>query len=210
LDNVQVIHEGIELPEIKGADGVGSKSKKRFCLFVGVGRKNKNLEFLVDVHMILRAEHGYCGSLIIVGNIGSELERELKSRAFDPDSIEFAGYISTKEKQRLYSECDAFVFPTLYEGFGLPPLEAAIHGAPVVVSDIEVMREVCSDFGNFGCVKDPAKFASTLAEVIRNPDKGVVDPSLLTSKFDWQQAVNEYSRQIENISYRANRLFSNL
>jgi glycosyltransferase involved in cell wall biosynthesis len=190
---IKVIHEGIELPTVSEDQALKVGNKKRFCLFVGVGRKNKNLRFLVQVHNVLVTEFGYLGSLIIVGNIPSTLADELKEVSANPDLIEFPGFVSNEKKQHLYLECDVFVFPSTYEGFGLPPLEAAVHGAPVVVSDIDVMREVCSEFAWFGNLEDPAEFAATVNEVITHSRGYMLDPRVLSDKFNWQKTIKEYS-----------------
>lgn len=192
LGGIKVIHEGIELPTVSKEQSIKVRNKKRFCLFVGVGRKNKNLRFLVQMHNVLVTEFGYLGSLIIVGNIPSELTGELKEISVNPDLIEFPGFVSNEKKQHLYFECDAFVFPTIYEGFGLPPLEAAVHGAPVVVSDIDVMREVCSEFAWFGNLKDPAEFAATVHDVISHSDDYIFDSRVLSEKFNWKKTIKDY------------------
>jgi len=193
LGPIKVIHEGIELPDITKDQSLKAGNKKRFCLFVGVGRKNKNLRFLVQVHNLLVTEFGYLGSLIIVGNIPGALARELREISAKPDLIEFPGFVSNEKKQQLYFECDVFIFPSTYEGFGLPPLEAAVHGAPVVVSDIDVMREVCSEFARFGSLKDPAEFAATVNEVIRRSGDHMLDSRVLSEKFNWQKTIKYYS-----------------
>jgi len=62
-----------------------------------------------------------------------------------PDSVEFFGYVSDIELQWFYANATLFVFPSLYEGFGLPPLEAMIRGCPVIASSAASLPEVCGD-----------------------------------------------------------------
>lgn len=62
-----------------------------------------------------------------------------------PSNVEFLGRVSDEELAELYHNAIAFIYPTLYEGFGLPPIEAAHFGCPSIISDIPVLKEVCGD-----------------------------------------------------------------
>ena len=61
------------------------------------------------------------------------------------DTIRFLGRVSDEELVRLYNQATCFIFPSIYEGFGLPTIEAMKCGCPVLVSDIPVLREVCGE-----------------------------------------------------------------
>jgi glycosyltransferase involved in cell wall biosynthesis len=68
--------------------------------------------------------------------------------------------------RNLYRHAKAFVFPSLVEGFGIPPLEAMAFGVPVVCSDIPVIREVCGDAVRYAATSDPASFAAEIRNVL--------------------------------------------
>ena len=195
---IKVIHEGVKMPSYIMPRAT-VESTKKFCLFVGVGRRNKNLNFLVQIHNMLLSEYGYEGSLVIVGNVSKEIIKDLKNTSIDKKLIEFPGFVSSKDLERLYYECDAFIFPSIYEGFGLPPLEAAAHGAPVVVSDIEVMREVCSDFASFGNIENPSEFAKVVKGRIDNDHRFSFDNDVLVKKFSWESTINLYKTVLSKI-----------
>ena len=79
-------------------------------------------------------------------------------------NIQYTGQINDQELKALYENAFVFVFPSLYEGFGIPPLEAFVCGAPVLVSDIEIFHEVC---GNAALYFDPASYKDIVNKVTR-------------------------------------------
>ena len=83
---------------------------------------------------------------------------------FEEKNIIFTGYLSDSEIKALYEKCEAFIFPSLYEGFGLPPLEAKICGANLILSNIEPLQEIFKDYAYY---VDP-KNSRTLVEAITN------------------------------------------
>lgn len=121
----------------------------RFFLYVGTLEPRKNLAGLIDAFEALpqniRARH----PLVIAGAWGwsrEALRERLERRALG-SSVRLLGYMSDAQLAGLYSTCTAFVWPTLYEGFGMPPLEAMACGAPVIVSDVASVPEVVGDAG---------------------------------------------------------------
>ncbi len=118
-----------------------------FILFVGTVEPRKNLLTLVRAFNELTRQAGFRPQLVIAGKKGwltEELyllieESGLSSR------ILFTGYVSDEDLAALYSSCRVCVYPSLYEGFGLPPLEAMSCGAPVITSRIPVIMETVGD-----------------------------------------------------------------
>jgi glycosyltransferase involved in cell wall biosynthesis len=129
----------------------------RYVLAVGMGPANKNLEVLLDgfaraalpdVHLVLtgrRAAHVY-------GGAATDL----------PDGAIHVGHVSDAELRGLYEHALALVYPSSYEGFGLPPLEAMACGCPVIVSDQAALLEVSGDAACVVGIKDPQALANSL------------------------------------------------
>ena len=123
--------------------------KKKTIIFIGNIKKHKGLNTLLDAFLSAR-ESGLDYRLVIVGakdNFRSG-DKESASRLQNlvNKDIDFTGYIAENEKWKLLAESALLVQPSLYEGFGYPPLEAMLSGTPALVSDINVFREVYGAF----------------------------------------------------------------
>ncbi|HAC31746.1 MAG TPA: glycosyltransferase family 1 protein [Treponema sp.] len=131
-------------------DSTGEKPQKEdIILFVGNIKKHKGLPTLLKAFSLAR-EKGLKSKLVIVGNkdnfrTGDQEVTEYFDKNND-DSIEFTGKISNAELKKLYQKSRVLVQPSLYEGFGMPPLEAMMCGTPAIISDIPVFKEIYGDF----------------------------------------------------------------
>ena len=112
----------------------------RYVFAVGSINPHKNFKLIVDSMEKLK-DSGL--SLVIAGGVNPRVFRG--SSADFPSNVKYAGYVSDRELKALYSKALCFVYPSFYEGFGLPPLEAMACGCPVVVSDRASLPEVCGE-----------------------------------------------------------------
>ena len=115
-----------------------------YLLSVGTLEPRKNYPFLIDVFDALP---GFDGDLVIAGMRGWKTEPILERIAASPraDRIRLADYVADEHLPALYAGAEAFVFPSLYEGFGFPPLEAMAAGIPVIASTGGALPEVLGD-----------------------------------------------------------------
>ena len=194
--SVQTIYEGIVFQD----KGEVKSNSDPFLLFVGVGRKNKNLDFLIRSFDLLVQDYDWDGYLSIVGSISSKDTKRLQRVSAFPHRIRFKGFISDEDLYTAYSKCAAFVFPSIYEGFGLPPVEAYLAGAKVVASNIGAVKEVCKDFAilfDVGSESDCAeKIHRCLHEETLSNDERM---ELLLPKFDNRLAIENYKSFFRNI-----------
>ena len=102
-----------------------------------------------------------------------------------PDNLKFLGYVSDEEAKTLMRDCKAFLFPTFYEGFGIPPLEALSTGAKVVVSDASCIREI---FENSVYYIDPYNSDIDLKKLLDTP---VESSEKILNKFSWRKSAEE-------------------
>ena len=105
---------------------------KKFLLYVGTLEPRKNLLGVLEAFRVLRRTHTDL-SLILAGQIHN-LQTPIRSRIRDESGIRYRSYVSDHEKKALYSNALALLWPSLYEGFGFPPLEAMAYGTPVITS----------------------------------------------------------------------------
>ncbi len=145
VSRVIVTGEGMtELPKTNVSSITG-----KYLLYVGSAYPHKRLDLLVDAWSELSKQHPDL-SLVITGKDDVFLSR-IKSQVQNngSDRVLFAGSVDDQELGTLYANASALIFPSSFEGFGLPPIEALSTGTPVVVSDIPVLREVLPQNGVF-------------------------------------------------------------
>lgn len=112
----------------------------------------------------------------------------------------YAGYVTTAELRNLYSAASAFVFPSLVEGFGLPPLEAMACGTPVVASDDPALREICGGAAVHVPHGDGESLATSLRRVVRDPHlhAGLAARGRArAAEFEWRRAAAAFSAAVD-------------
>ena len=132
---------------------------EKFVLFVGTIEPRKNLKRLIRAVAQVR-QRGCNTRLVLVGPngwlINGSLEREIERLELS-DMVQNLGYVPQEDLPGIYSLATVFAFPSLYEGFGLPPLEAMACGTPVLTSRDSAMAEIC---GEAACLVDPQQETS--------------------------------------------------
>lgn len=117
-----------------------------YVLFVGVLQPRKNLERLLHAFALLRPKFE-CLPLVIVGKLGWKTQRllQLVNELKLGDCVKFIGYVSDEDLPAVYQSAKIFTYPALWEGFGLPVLEAMASGVPVLTSATSSLIEIASD-----------------------------------------------------------------
>ena len=129
-----VIKNSVDREFFSFVSDVPATCKENFILSVGTLEPRKNLPMLIEAFSSLVVNEKYNGMLVIVGNQGWKSKGLVKLIKFYglESKVVLPGYVDDEELVKLYSHCDLFVFPSLYEGFGIPPLEASCCNAKVV------------------------------------------------------------------------------
>jgi glycosyltransferase involved in cell wall biosynthesis len=149
-----------------------------FLLYVGSARPQKNLPRLIEAFAVLKGElggHPKFGKLklLIIGDELSEHPdlRRAVIRTRLQDDVRFLGYVPVAILRVFYQSAEVFVFPSLHEGFGLPPLEAMAQGTPVVTSNVSSLPEVVGD----AAVLVPPE---NVFEIARGVERALLDDEL--------------------------------
>jgi glycosyltransferase involved in cell wall biosynthesis len=203
-ENILVIPNGVDpamfkhLP-VDEIDGVRSRFQLtgRTALFVGNIKPHKNVERLIAAFAKVREDSSFSDlTLVIVGDEISKYPslRRAVDRHEIRSQVRFLGFVPEATLVSLYRAADVFVFPSLYEGFGLPPLEAMANGTPVVTSKLSSLPEVV---GEAAVTVDPYN-VEEIAEAIKST---LVDPELRArliesgqkqaQRFSWETAATE-------------------
>jgi glycosyltransferase involved in cell wall biosynthesis len=185
-----------EAEEVRRRFGV----TRDFLLAVGSLQPRKNLVRLIRAYARLRSEReNFSPQLVIVGRklwLASEIFDEVKRQRWADDVI-LTGYVADEDLPALYRAARAFVYPSLFEGFGLPPLEAMACGTPVVTSDISSLPEIAGDAALLIDPNDEHALANALIEIMNNDrlraelrEKGIAQ----AKKFTWRDAAEKTLR----------------
>ena len=135
--------------------------------------------------------------LVIAGAWGWRAEpiKKVSQEAKYKDDILFLGYVSPKDKTALCNLASLFVYPSFYEGFGFPPLEAAACGVPVVTSSVSSLPEVVGSSALLINPFKPQEIAQAMAQILLNPslaDKLRLAGLKQAQKFSWPEAARQY------------------
>jgi len=174
-----------------------------YVLSVGTLEPRKNIPALIDAYSMLPDDLQRRYPLVMVGMRGwlsSGLEARLKPLV-DKGVVKPLGYVPDAEMPMIYSGAAAFAFPSLYEGFGLPPLEAMACGVPVVCSGTSSLPEVVGDAGVLVDPRDVDAISESLRRVLEDrifaadlAQKGVQRAAEFTWKRTAEQTINVYRR----------------
>jgi glycosyltransferase involved in cell wall biosynthesis len=152
-------------PTTTGSEQILEKYKirKPYLLYVGRLEKKKNIGNLIASFALAKAQHPDL-QLVLVGSAGNEFElvqETIRSQRLESEII-ITGYVPQAEMPALISGATAFMFITLYEGFGLPIIEALACGVPVVASDQYPHREVGGDIAHYVDPRNPEAVAAVI------------------------------------------------
>lgn len=209
---IAVIYEGVNENFTPKADKEFNEDVKKkygitkeFMLYTGVWRGHKNLVNLIKSFGILRGEEGFEAQLVITGNEDPyypEVKRTVVELGLEHDVI-FPGMVSDEELVSLYQSAKLYVFPSLYEGFGLPPLEAMRCGTPVVASKTACIPEVCGeDNALYFDPYDSTDMANSIRRVWLDEtlQKDLREHGLKHSlKFSWEKMAEKTLNLYENL-----------
>ncbi len=180
----------------------------RFILTVAASHPHKNLCRLVEAYHILRREYSVDHQLALVGLKGRDHSRlmNLIAELSLEDDVVVTGWIPGEHRALIYEAADVFVFPSLFEGFGIPVLEAMMHGVPVVSSDAP---SLCEAAGDATIVIDPHNVGEMAAAI----HDALMDPGLRASlvergysqakKFSWNETARQTLAVYEEAANRA-------
>lgn len=174
---------------------------EKFLLYLGGYDQRKNVRVLIEAFAQL-PEFYRTGIRLVLGGVklGEDSAffpdpRRLAHEAKLPDdAIQYLGWVNEADKPALYASASAFLFPSLYEGFGLPPLEAMACGAPVIASNASSLPEIVGDAGMLIHPNDPRAWAEAIRAIVSDPARraelsarGITQ----SKKFSWERAAKE-------------------
>ena len=168
---------------------------EKFILYVGLVEPRKNLPLLIRSFRTL-VEEGFSHRLVIAGRLGwmyQEVFKQIETLGLE-DRIKFTGYVPRQNLPIVYNLAELFVYPTLYEGFGLPVLEAMACGTPVVTSNISSLPEIVGNAGILVTPGEESALAEAMVKVLSDPkmQENLAEKGIRRSKnFSWKRTAKE-------------------
>lgn len=204
-EKIKVIYPGVVLPfPIRGGteDEAYLQIKQKynlptkFILFLGTIEPRKNIIGLIEAFEQSYSQLTTSYSLIIAGHKGwndKKIYQKFESSAHK-DKIKFIGSIDQKDKSALYSLASLFVYPSFYEGFGFPMVEAMACGAPVITSNRSSLPEVAGQAAYLVNPNRPSELARAIVEMLKDEKLKAYFKALgleQAKKFIWEKAARE-------------------
>ncbi len=196
-DKVKVIYHGINHSIFKLYDDrkVNFDIPKNFILSVGSIEPRKNLLGLLKAYNLFSDDMKLKYKLVLVGFKGWENIEIMDIVNKNKENICYLGFINDEELAKVYNLASCFIFPSFYEGFGLPPLEAMACGTPVVSSNLTSMPEVCLDAAIYCNPYDIYDIKDKIELVLNDTDlqnKLILKGLNRAGKFTWDKSAKEH------------------
>jgi glycosyltransferase involved in cell wall biosynthesis len=196
-ERVSVVYEGVAANFRQSR-----KQKQDYILAVSTIEPRKNFKRIIEAYIHLKKKHHITAKLVIVGKYGWSCKSVYRIPDKYMKCIIFKGYVPEVELIKLYQHAKLFIYPSLYEGFGLPVIEAMACGCPVITSNLSSLPEIA---GKAAILVNPYKkdeIASAIVEVLGNEElakslekKGIEQ----ASKFSWTQCAQNTIKVYEAV-----------
>jgi glycosyltransferase involved in cell wall biosynthesis len=177
-DRVRVIHHGIDHERFSP----GGEPREPFLLYPARPWPHKNHTRLYEAFSRVRRERPELRLVLTGGGHGDEF----------PEGVEARGNVSLDELVSLYRRASAVVFPSLYEGFGLPPLEAMACGCPVACSVAASLPEVCGEAARYFPPEDPVEMAAAIEDVLADREAWSAKGIAQAAGFTWERSASAH------------------
>jgi len=200
-DKIRVVYPGVERPDESPELDIFTKYNipYRYFLFLGTLQPRKNIQRIVEAYsMWCSANPDKPIALVLAGKKGWLFD---ESWVKGKEGIHITGYIDEEDKGDLIRHATALIFPSLYEGFGFPAVEAMHCGTPVIVSDTSSLPELVDDAGMLVNPLEVAEIAATMDLLTQNTFlrkklsvKGIVQ----AAKFTWKRAAQQTLQALQD------------
>jgi len=203
-EKIRVIYNGFNQSHFVHKQNAEEYIKNKFKLgnyifTVGSSYPHKNLDKLIEAFKDLNDDSLV---LAITGQVGS-YQKELIEK-YNIKNIIFLGYVDYKDLPYLYSAAKAMVYPSLYEGFGFPPLEAMSCNCPVIVSNTSSLPEVCANAVEYIDPHDIFSIEKGIRKVINDKvyrNDLIAKGKIQSDKFSWDKTTTELIKLFEELNY---------
>lgn len=191
-EKIKVIYGGLPTLPTVSPEPTEASEPINMPYFVAIGnaRARKNLSALIKARLQANDKFQDC-ELMIIGKMDKNMEKLVATAG---PGIRFTGFVDELEKYRLLAGAQALIFPSLYEGFGIPILEAQISKIPVLCSDIPAFREVAADSVLFFDGRNPSDINDKINQLLNQPELAarlVAQGEINAHRFSWEKSSKQ-------------------
>ncbi len=206
-NKIKIIYSGIDQQIYKKLDNnlpnfqkIKNKYKlpENFILYLGTIEPRKNIEGIIEAFNLLKTRNNKLANLnlVIAGNKGWNYDKvfQLAKNSNFSKQIKFTGYIDRKDKPYLYNLAQIFIFPSFYEGFGLPVLEAQACGTPVIASANSSFPEILKNSAFLVKPDNLSEISQAILQILNNQKlkENLINQGLKNSqRFTWQKTAQQ-------------------
>jgi len=203
-NKIKVIHSGVNINFSKDKKGQIKQKYNlpdKFILGLGTLEPRKNIESLIEAFALLKQKTNFPHKLVIAGAKGwkyNEIFNLIQKLKLE-NEIFFPGYIDIKDKPYIYNLADIFIYPSYYEGFGFPPLEAMACRTPVITSHTSSLTEICENTALFIDPYNINEIYWAIKEILSDNNLRanlIGKGSVQVQKFNWQQTAEKFLQTI--------------
>lgn len=174
---------------------------ERFILFVGTIEPRKNVSAILESLKKIKDNKNLAYKFVICGSRGMDFEKvkhTVKDLGLDND-VHFSGYVEDEDLPYIYANAELFVYPSIYEGFGIPPLEAMASEVPTITSDLSSLPEVV---GEAACLVDPRnvqQLADSIEQMMNNyevRESFIHAGKIRVKRFSWDESAATFLKVV--------------
>ncbi len=185
---------------------------EHFILYLGTIEPRKNIIGIIEAYEKLQTDNqktlGHC-KLVIAGSSGWK-DKKIKNAIFTSKfrkNIIFAGFVESEDKAALYNLASLFVYPSFFEGFGFPPLEAMKCGTPVIVSNNSSLPEIAGFASVLTDPHKPQEICAAMESILLSPEfsrKMVFSGIKRSGEFEWEKSARSFLELLKELSQKKN------
>jgi glycosyltransferase involved in cell wall biosynthesis len=202
-EKISVVHSGVSpAPSLSEEDAATRRTHyklpPKYVLFLAALEPRKNIPSIIEAFSAIA--HGVAHDLVIAGQWGwltRDIVRAREASAVH-ERIHFPGVIAEEDKSAVYAGADVFVYPSFYEGFGFPPLEALIQGTPVITSANSSLPEIVGPWATLIDPADVGELALVMRELLDHKPRISIDTrKKIAETYSWDTAARKTIAIIE-------------
>ena len=203
-EKIEIVYNGVHYYEFSG---ILTKEKRlmvrskyslpeKYILYMGTLEPRKNIESILESYYVLKKNYASEVKLVIAGKKGWLFENifSVVEKLKLQNDVVFTDYVDELDKAAIYQMASLFVFPSIYEGFGIPVLEAMAASVPVITSNVSSLPEVAGDAAVLVEPKDINSLAESMHKILSDDDfklELVEKGHIQAKKFTWQSSAEK-------------------